>query len=106
MDLVIVADASMQAIFQSSTLRIRRLALSKKSPPSSGKVSRRAEGVALGCAGMAEFARELQREHGIPVVDGVSVAVGLTETLVRCGLTTSKSGVWARPTRLHLLEKS
>ncbi|WP_407668942.1 aspartate/glutamate racemase family protein [Neorhizobium galegae] len=30
-----------------------------------------AEGVSLGCAGMAEFALDLQRVHGIPVVDGV-----------------------------------
>lgn len=64
-----------------------------------------AEGVALGCAGMAEFALDLQRAHGIPVVDGVAAAVGLAETLVRCGLSTSKSGVWAPPTRTHVLEK-
>lgn len=64
-----------------------------------------AEGVALGCAGMAAFAQDLQQTHGVPVVDGVSAAVGLAETLVRCGLTTSKSGVWASPTRLHVLEK-
>lgn len=63
-----------------------------------------AEGVALGCAGMAEFAADLQRTHGIPVVDGVSAAVGLAETLVRCGLSTSKSGVWAAPTRLSVLD--
>jgi allantoin racemase len=63
-----------------------------------------AEGVALGCAGMAEFALDLQRAHGIPVVDGVSAAVGLAETLVKCRLATSKSGVWAPPTRLHVLE--
>lgn len=64
-----------------------------------------AEGVALGCAGMTEFAQDLQRAHGIPVVDGVTAAVGLAETLVRCGLSTSKAGVWAQPTRRHVLEK-
>ncbi|MBP2563205.1 allantoin racemase [Neorhizobium galegae] len=64
-----------------------------------------AEGISLGCAGMAEFAHGLQREHGIPVVDGVSAAVGLAEMLVRCGLSTSKSGVWAPPTRLHVLDR-
>ncbi|WP_117190101.1 aspartate/glutamate racemase family protein [Rhizobium terrae] len=64
-----------------------------------------AEGVALGCAGMTEFAQDLQRAHGIPVVDGVTAAVGLAETLVRCRLSTSKSGVWAQPTRRHVLEK-
>lgn len=62
-----------------------------------------AEGVALGCAGMTEFARGLQEEHGIPVVDGVSAAVGLAHTLVRCGLTTSKAGIRAAPTRTHVL---
>ncbi|WP_105382994.1 aspartate/glutamate racemase family protein [Neorhizobium alkalisoli] len=64
-----------------------------------------AEGVALGCAGMAEFAEDLQRAHAIPVVDGVTAAVGLAETLVKCRLTTSKAGVWAQPTRRHILEK-
>ncbi|MFB9948189.1 aspartate/glutamate racemase family protein [Rhizobium puerariae] len=64
-----------------------------------------AEGVALGCAGMAEFAQGLQREHGIPVVDGVTAAVGLAEMLVRCRLSTSKSGVWAQPTRPYVLER-
>lgn len=63
-----------------------------------------AEGVALGCAGMAAFAQELQHKHAIPVVDGVTVAVGLAETLIKCRLSTSKSGVWAQPTRRHVLE--
>lgn len=63
-----------------------------------------AEGVALGCAGMAEFAFDLQERHRIPVVDGVSAAVGLTQTLVRCRLTSSKRGVWARPTRMDVFE--
>ncbi|MCO5733341.1 aspartate/glutamate racemase family protein [Rhizobium sp. SSA_523] len=61
------------------------------------------EGISLGCAGMADFAQGLQREHAIPVVDGVSAAVGLAEMLVRCGLSTSKSGIWAPPTRMHVL---
>jgi allantoin racemase len=34
---------------------------------------------------------------GIPVVDGVSCAVGLVESLVRRGLTTSKIGSYAAP---------
>ncbi|MER8583023.1 aspartate/glutamate racemase family protein [Mesorhizobium sp. M1423] len=55
-----------------------------------------AEGIALGCAGIAEFASALQRKHDIPVVDGVGAAVGLAETLIRCGLEPSKRGVWAR----------
>lgn len=64
-----------------------------------------AEGIVLGCAGMADFAMQLQSKHGLPVVDGVSAAVGLAETLVNCRLKTSKTGVWAGPTRLHVLDK-
>lgn len=65
-----------------------------------------AEGIALGCAGMAEFAFELQTRHEIPVVDGVSAAVGLAQTLVHCRLSSSKRGIWARPTRVDVLESS
>jgi allantoin racemase len=64
-----------------------------------------AEGVVLGCAGMSEFARRLQSAHGIPVVEGVGVAVGLAQTLVRSGLMTSKAGVWALPSRLAALDQ-
>ena len=63
-----------------------------------------AEGIALGCAGMAEFAFDLQERHRIPVVDGVSAAVGLAQTLVRCRLSSSRRGVWARPTRMDVLK--
>jgi allantoin racemase len=63
-----------------------------------------ADGVVLGCAGMADFAQDLQAHFGIPVVDGVSAAVGFAEALVRCRLTPSKRGVWATPTRLDVLD--
>ena len=62
-----------------------------------------ADGVALGCAGMTGFAKALQARHGIPVVDGVTAAVGLAEMLVRCGISTSRAGIWAPPVRTHLL---
>ncbi len=62
-----------------------------------------AEAVVLGCAGMVEYAHKLQQQHGLPVIEGVSAAVCLAETLVSCGLTTSKTGVWAPPTRRYLL---
>lgn len=57
----------------------------------------RAEAIVLGCAGMTDLARRLERIHGLPVVDGVAAAVVLAEGLVRLGLTTSKIGGWARP---------
>jgi allantoin racemase len=57
----------------------------------------RAEAIVLGCAGMADLAVGLAREHGIPVLDGVGCAVKLCETLVALGLKTSKSGGYAWP---------
>jgi allantoin racemase len=56
-----------------------------------------AEAVVLGCAGMADLATALGREHGLPVLDGVSCAVRLCEGLVGLGLTTSKLGGYQSP---------
>jgi allantoin racemase len=55
------------------------------------------EAIVLGCAGMADLAQSLSQEHGLPVIDGVSAAVGLIEMLVRSNLRTSKLGGYARP---------
>jgi allantoin racemase len=57
----------------------------------------RAEAIVLGCAGMADFARELSQEHDAPVIDGVAAAVKLCEGVVSLGLRTSKRGGYARP---------
>ena len=51
----------------------------------------------LGCAGMADLASDLSREHGVPVLDGVARAVKLCEGLVGLGLKTSKAGGYAAP---------
>jgi len=56
-----------------------------------------AEAIVLGCAGMADLAAQLEAEHGIPVVDGVTAAVKLAESLVALGLRTSKIGGYAAP---------
>ena len=56
-----------------------------------------ADGIVLGCAGMAYLARELSAEHGVPVIEGVSAAVRLAEATVALGLVTSKRGLWASP---------
>ena len=53
--------------------------------------------VVLGCAGMADLARALSDELGLPVIDGVAVAVKLCEALVGLGLKTSKHGDLAAP---------
>ncbi len=56
-----------------------------------------AEAIVLGCAGMTDLARDLGRNAGVPVLDGVACAVGLAETLVRLGLETSKRNTYAPP---------
>ncbi|OAP40098.1 Asp/Glu/hydantoin racemase [Sinorhizobium glycinis] len=56
-----------------------------------------AEAIVLGCAGMADLVQSLQREYGVPVIDGVSAAVKQAEALVAQGLVTSKRGSYASP---------
>jgi len=53
--------------------------------------------IVLGCAGMADLCERLQRELGVPVIDGVAAATATAEALVRAGLGTSKLGDYARP---------
>jgi allantoin racemase len=55
------------------------------------------DAVVLGCAGMADFAAEVSDETGVPVIDGVTVATKLVESLVALGLRTGKRGEYARP---------
>jgi allantoin racemase len=56
-----------------------------------------AEAIVLGCAGMTDLARDLERQAGVPVLDGVACAVSLAESLVRLGLRTSKRNTYAPP---------
>ena len=53
--------------------------------------------IVLGCGGMATLAQELTRELQVPVIDGVSAAVKMVESLVALGLSTSKRGDLAFP---------
>jgi len=53
----------------------------------------------LGCAGMADLASRIGKELGVPVVEGVTVAVKFVEALVGLGLRTSKIGELAVPLR-------
>jgi allantoin racemase len=55
------------------------------------------EAIVLGCAGMADLASDLSREHGVPILDGVACAIKLCEGLVTLGLKTSKAGGYAWP---------
>ena len=56
-----------------------------------------AEVIVLGCGGMAGLDVAVSSAVGVPVVDGVSAAVAVAESLVRLGLRTSKAGSCAPP---------
>jgi allantoin racemase len=53
--------------------------------------------IVLGCAGMTDLAADIEREIGVPVIDGVGAAVKFVEALVSLGLRTSKMGDLAYP---------
>ena len=57
----------------------------------------RAEAIVLGCAGMADLADALAKEHGLPVLDGVVCAIGLAEAMVKLKLLTSRHGGYSPP---------
>ncbi|MBG6084640.1 aspartate/glutamate racemase family protein [Zhihengliuella flava] len=56
-----------------------------------------AEVICLGCGGMAELEEAVSAATGVPIVDGVRAAVTVAESLVRLGLSTSKSRTYAPP---------
>lgn len=57
----------------------------------------RSECLVLGCAGMSQWARPLQDDLGVPVIDGVQVALKWAEALVQLQLGTSKALSYAPP---------
>ena len=57
----------------------------------------RSGAIVLGCAGMAALCRTLQQRLGVPVIDGVAVAVKFAESLAALGLSTCKQGDYAAP---------
>ncbi|TQC43243.1 Asp/Glu/hydantoin racemase [Rhodococcus sp. WS4] len=57
----------------------------------------KAEVICLGCGGMAGLDERIRERTGVPVVDGVSAAVKLAESLVGLGLSTSKVRTYAPP---------
>jgi allantoin racemase len=57
----------------------------------------KAEVIILGCGGMAGLDQRIQQECGVPVVDGISAAVSLAESLVAMHLSTSKVRTYAAP---------
>ena len=62
-----------------------------------------AECILLGCAGFVDFAQDLERRLGVPVLEGVTPAVKLAEALVDMGLGTSKASTWGWPEKKQFL---
>ncbi len=56
-----------------------------------------AEAICLGSAGMVKFAKNLEKELGVPVFDGVTAAVKIMEGLVDLGTKTSKMSTYKYP---------
>lgn len=74
--------AAMEAIVREAELAIR---------------DDKAEVICLGCGGMAGLDEQIRQRTGVPVVDGVTAAVTIAESLVRLGLSTSKIRTYATP---------
>lgn len=55
-----------------------------------------AEAIVLGCAGMSNLVNQLSKELPIPIIDGVTAAVKLAESLHQLGLQTSKTGQYGK----------
>jgi allantoin racemase len=55
------------------------------------------EVICLGCGGMAGLDEAVRQATHVPVVDGVTAAVKLAESLVNLGLSTSKVRTYAPP---------
>jgi allantoin racemase len=56
-----------------------------------------AEVIVLGCAGLAGYAEEVERELGVVVLDPTSVAFKMAEAFADLGLRHSKVGRYAQP---------
>jgi allantoin racemase len=56
-----------------------------------------AEAICLGCAGMGPLDKAVERQVGVPVLDGVACAVKLIEGLLDYGLATSRVAAFKHP---------
>jgi allantoin racemase len=61
----------------------------------------RAEAIILGCAGLSDLVAPLQAALGIPVLEGVCIAVTMAEGFLRNDLRTSKALTYATPPTEH-----
>ncbi|NRA86823.1 MAG: hypothetical protein HRU28_05395 [Rhizobiales bacterium] len=52
------------------------------------KMNEKPDVIVLGCAGMADYTSQLSQQHKLPVVDGVTAAVGFASGLLRMQTNT------------------
>lgn len=64
-----------------------------------------AEVIILGCAGLAGYAEDIERELGVVVLDPTSVALKITEAIVDLGVRHSKIAHFAKPPEKEIKEK-
>ena len=57
-----------------------------------------AEVIIMGCAAMAGYSDEIERELGVPVLDPLTTSVKFVEAIVGMGQTHSRVGLYAPPT--------
>jgi allantoin racemase len=58
-----------------------------------------AEVIIMGCASMAGYSEDLQKELGIPVIDPIAVTYKVVEGLTELGMQHSKIGLYAVPAK-------
>jgi allantoin racemase len=56
-----------------------------------------AEAIILGCAGLQPLIGRLEAALGVPIIEGVTAAVKLAESLLSLQLRSSKRGAWGYP---------
>lgn len=65
-----------------------------------------AEVICLGCAGMTGLDKDLEKEIGVPVLDGVIAALKFMEGMIGYGLSTSKRQAYSHPYHKQLVSMS
>ncbi|HEX9016358.1 MAG TPA: aspartate/glutamate racemase family protein [Chloroflexota bacterium] len=60
-------------------------------------IAQGAEVLILGCAGLGDWSREIQRELGVPIIDPNAAGLKLAESLVDLGLCHSKVRTFQHP---------
>lgn len=72
--------------------KAKGLALARKMVEEDG-----AEVIIMGCAAMAGYSEDVERELGIPVLDPLQITLKVAEALVDAGVAHSRVGVYAPP---------